>query len=173
MKIKNNLNSDFYNSMLIKIYLMVALLNICHVSHSQSSSNSSGGNIKSIEGTVTYSVGQVFYKDFSVSSGKIAQGVQHPYEIFIISGLEEPGINLKIKTYPNPARDFIILEVDGEVYKNINFQLYDINGRLLFQQAIKENLTEINIMDYNSEVYIIKVNSENKTIKSFKIIKTN
>jgi len=55
----------------------------------QESVTASGGNASGAGGTVSYSVGQVVYKTNTGSNGSEAQGVQQPYEISVIIGIEE------------------------------------------------------------------------------------
>ncbi|MFH2142264.1 MAG: hypothetical protein ABIJ97_07575, partial [Bacteroidota bacterium] len=63
-----------------------------------------GGNASGIEGSVSYSIGQVFFTTNSGTVGSVAQGVQQPFEISVSYGINETeGINLIISTFPNPA----------------------------------------------------------------------
>jgi len=69
--------------------------------HAQESVNSAGGNTVGSGGSVSYSVGQVIYQTHTGISCSAAEGVQHPYEILVVTGIEEPkGINLTVTSYP-------------------------------------------------------------------------
>ena len=71
-----------------------------------------GGNASGSGGTVAYSVGQVVYTTNTATNGSVAQGVQQPFEISVVTGLEEAkGINLALSAYPNPTTDFLNLKV--------------------------------------------------------------
>ena len=53
-------------------------------------------------GTVSYSIGQVVYTTNS-NSGSVAQGVQQPYEISVLTGVKDAkDITLEFVVYPNP-----------------------------------------------------------------------
>jgi len=92
----------------------------------------SGGNATGTGGTVSYTIGQVVYTTYTGTNGTVSQGVQQPYEISIVTGIEEAiGISLEIMAYPNPATDFIILIIKNYEVKNLSYQFYDINGSLL------------------------------------------
>jgi len=50
----------------------------------QESTNASGGDAIGSGGSVGYSIGQLLYTTSTGSNGRVAQGVQHAYEIFTI-----------------------------------------------------------------------------------------
>ena len=61
----------------------------------QTSVNATGGDASGGGGSVSYSVGQVVYTTHTGTSGSVAEGVQQPYEISVVTGLEEAqSINL-------------------------------------------------------------------------------
>jgi len=95
----------------------------------------SGGNASGSGGSVSYSIGQMVYSTNTGTNGSVAQGVQQPYEISEVIGLEEAkGINLKCIAFPNPTTDFLTLKVDVSAtlkFQTLNYQLYDISGKFI------------------------------------------
>lgn len=131
----------------------------------------SGGNATG-SGTVSYSIGQFVYTTNTGTNGSLAQGVQQPYEISVVTGIVEArDISLEIVAYPNPATDFIKLKIENYEVQNLRYQLYDINGSLLQDNKIVGNETSIVMSNYMSATYFLKVTDNNKVIKTFKIIK--
>ena len=132
-----------------------------------------GGNASGSGGTSSYSVGQVVYTtNTGGSNGSVAQGVQQPFEISVLTGLEEAkGINLSVSAYPNPTTDFLELKVESEKIKDLSFQLYDISGKLLQNQKITSNQTSIIMSNLVPATYFVKVTEGNKEVKTFKIVK--
>lgn len=138
----------------------------------QESVNATGGNASGGGGSVSYSVGQVVYTTNTGTNGSVAQGVQQPYEISVVTAIEEAkGINLLISAYPNPTTDYLTLEVKDFELTNLSFQLYDINGKLLQSEKITGNQTSIVMSNLVPANYFVKVIQGNKEVKSFKIIK--
>jgi len=138
----------------------------------QESVNATGGNASGSGGSASYSVGQVVYTTNTGTNGSVAQGVQQPYEISVVTGLEEAkDINLSITAYPNPTTDYLQLKVESETLKDLSFQLYDMNGKLLQSKKITGNQTSIVMSNLVTATYFVKVVQENKEIKTFKIIK--
>ena len=134
-----------------------------------------GGNASGSAGTVSYSVGQVVYTTNSGTNGTVAQGVQQPFEISIVTGLEEAkGINLMVSAYPNPTTDFLNLKVDASNALNIqllSYQLYDMSGNLLEIKKLVGNQTSIVMSYLVRATYFLKVIEGSKEVKTFKIIK--
>lgn len=140
--------------------------------HAQTSVNATGGNASGSGGSVSYSVGQVVYTTNEGTNGSVAQGIQQPFEISVVTGLEEAiGINLSVSAYPNPTTDYLTLEVKEFDLSNLYFQLYDMQGKLLQNEKITSNQTSIAMGNLAPTTYFVKVIQNNKEVKVFKIIK--
>jgi len=131
-----------------------------------------GGNASGGGGSLDYTVGQVVYQTHTGVNGSIAEGIQQSYEISVVTSNEEAfGIILSVSAYPNPATDYLQLEVENEVEKDISFQLYDVKGNLLQSRKIVSNQTRIDMNGLAAATYFVKITQENKVVKTFKIIK--
>jgi len=139
--------------------------------NAQQSINSSGGEASGSGGSASYSLGQIVYKTSSGINGSSAQGVQQPFEISITSGIQEQSISLNLSAYPNPASDFLVLNVKENNFAKLSFQLLDSRGRILESGPVRENSTTISLDELASATYFLKVTQNNKEIKTFKIIK--
>jgi len=133
---------------------------------------SSGGKADGTGGSVSYSFGQLVYTTNSGANGSVAQGVQQPFEISVVTSIEEAkGINLSISAYPNPTSDYITLSVTDFDVTQLSYQLYDINGKLLDTKKLEGNQTNIEMSNLTPAIYFIKVTDVIKEVKTFKIIK--
>ena len=133
----------------------------------------SGGDASGSGGSFSYSVGQIVYTTIIDSNGSMAQGVQQPFEISAVLGVDDLlGINLSLVAYPNPTTDFLNLTIANLNYKNLSYQLFDINGRLLAQKKLENNSNEITMKQFPSAMYFLKIFNNQKLVKLFKIIKT-
>lgn len=136
----------------------------------QTSINATGGDASSSGGSVSYSVGQLVYSTNIGENGFEVQGVQQPYEISVITAIEEvKDIKLMVSAYPNPSTNYLILELID--FSNSTFSLYDLNGKLLQSEKIKDSQTKIDISNFESSIYFIKVIRDNTEVKVFKVIK--
>ncbi len=138
----------------------------------QESINATGGNATGSGGSASWSIGQATYHTYTGTNGSVAEGVQQPYEISVVTGLEEAeNINLSVSAYPNPVTDYLILEVKDFELSTLCFQLYDLNGKILQDKKITGNQTNIAMGNLVPATYFVKVIRENKEVKIFKIIK--
>lgn len=138
----------------------------------QESVNTSGKDVTGTGGTVNYSVGQIVYTTHSGTNGSLAQGVQQPYEISVVTALEETkGITLSFLVYPNPTTDFIMLRVENYSTENLTYLLYDVNGKSIENKKMENRESTIPMESLATGTYFLKVTEGNKDIKTFKIIK--
>ncbi|HEY5591668.1 MAG TPA: T9SS type A sorting domain-containing protein [Paludibacter sp.] len=142
------------------------------VLQAQNTIPAAGGNATGAGGTVSYSIGQIVYTTNTGTNGKIYQGVQQPFEISVVTGIEEAlDISLEMVVYPNPAMDYINLIIGNYEIENLKYQLYDINGSMLQNNIVEGIETNIIMNNYTSGTYFLKVTDGNRVIKTFKIIK--
>lgn len=130
-----------------------------------------GGTATGDNGVSTYSVGQLVHTLNTGSNGSVAGGIQQPYDISVQTGMENRNITLQCSVYPNPATDFLKLNIENTDFGELGYKLYDINGRILEIREIKERETTIPMGSYSSSYFILKVFQSGSEIKSFKIIK--
>ena len=88
----------------------------------QQTTVSAGGDASGIGGTFSYSIGQVVYTYNYGTDVIVAEGVQQPFEISTL-GLDNYQINLVMQTYPNPTKDYLVLNVHALDLSNTIFQL--------------------------------------------------
>jgi hypothetical protein len=136
-----------------------------------------GGNASGSGGTASFTVGQAVYTTNSGATGSVAQGVQQPFEISILTSVDETNsISLQFAAYPNPATDYLILRIDGELKTEFSVSLYDVNGRLLLNKKIEGNETKILMSKLMRATYFLKVEQKKdaltqQEVKTFKVIK--
>ena len=157
----------FYSTQKISVLL---LLSISGIYDAQQTSIPAGNNAQSGTGSVSYSVGQIFYEPQTSATGKVNPGVQQPYEIITLA-TQENEIQNSITVYPNPVKDFLIVDLSSEKLKKPDYKLFDGTGKLIFKGELKNLKTEINTSTLTSGLYILSISSEGKTAKTFKIIK--
>ena len=132
---------------------------------------SAGGNVTGTGGSVSYSVGQLVYTTTTGTTGSVAQGVQQPYEINVVSGIDDIyGIEL-FSAYPNPASTHLVLKIENNELASFTYQLYNTAGSMMKTGKITSHETIINVVSLLSSTYYLRVYTGNKEVKVFKIIK--
>jgi len=69
-----------------------------------------------------------------------------------------------IHIYPNPAKDFVVIEKNNG--KIMNIEVLNIIGNVLYKASINDNFYNLDISDFQKGIYFIKINNE-----IYKIIK--
>jgi ribosomal protein L24 len=140
--------------------------------HAQEAIPASGGNASGSGGTVSYTFGQVYYITVEGVNGTVAQGVQQPYEISVVTGTEKVNkLNADYTAYPNPAGGYVMLIVKNYKTDNMTYQLYDNSGKIIENSDIKSNETRIDLSSLIVAPYFLKVSLDGKEIRTFKIVK--
>jgi hypothetical protein len=132
--------------------------------HAQESPTAAGGEATGTGGTSSYSVGQVVYTTATGTNGSLAQGVQQPYEIFVTIGIKETSINLELSVYPNPTTDYLTLKLDE--FETLNFQLIDLQGKIIENKKISSTTTSINVENLSKAIYFLNVAKNNQLVKT-------
>ena len=101
----------------------------------------------------------------------MAQGVQQPYIISVVLGVEHQTIQLDFTVYPNPTINFLTLNVGNAELSTLNFQLYDLSGKLIESRKILSSTETISMENLPSALYFLRVTNNNQDLKTFKIIK--
>jgi hypothetical protein len=154
-----------------KVKLSVFLLGLVLTAQAQQATTATGGDASGSGGTVAYSVGQIVYTTNTGTTGLVAHGVHQPYEISIALGTEDNSINLELTAYPNPTTNFLTLNVVKAETSTINFELYDISGKLIESRKILSSSETIAMENLPTATYFLKVTNNNNELKIFKIIK--
>jgi hypothetical protein len=76
-----------------------------------------------------------------------------------------------ISLFPNPTRDVIRFTCNNQKLPVDKIQIVDLYGKQILTHAIKDCSFEINIGSFAEGMYFFKLMKENKTLKTFKVIK--
>ncbi len=83
------------------------------------------------------------------------------------AGIDNKTKNKSLNIYPNPVKDIVYVEFNGQKQTTIN--VYNISGELIWSKIVSGNL-EINTSQFKKGVYILQAKSEN-TFSMVKMIK--
>jgi hypothetical protein len=151
------------------IFIGVLMIPVFMALKAQESLSAAGGEATGGGGSASYSAGQLFYSTHSGQNGSVAEGVQQPYEISVITSIEKiPGIISAV--FPNPVTDYLVLRTDMDGM-NISFRLFDVGGRLLDDRRITDQETVIYMGRYSPGIYFLIITDGYRDLKTFKIIK--
>ena len=144
---------------------MIALLCICCTANAQNNTVATGGNASGTQGSMSYSIGQVHY----IHPGSITEGLQQPLEI-LTSDIEEFPSTFSATLYPNPTGNSIVLKIESSDMHNLKYELFDLQGKLMSADELKETETNISLTDFPPMTYVLRLSTPSDS-KSYKIIK--
>jgi hypothetical protein len=154
-----------------KLNLTLIFLCVLQLSYAQETIPSTGGNASGTGGVSNYTVGQLVYTTNISTSGSVSQGVQQAFEFQTLSNPGLLAAQLTAVTYPNPTTDFIVLKITDTTLKNLQYTLFDLNGKTIASKPIRTSSTEIAMKNLSVGMYLLKLTKKNKPLKTFKVIK--
>jgi hypothetical protein len=79
------------------------------------------------------------------------------------TGLDE-NVGAALSVYPNPAQDLIFLAVDTDLIGS-NVLICDALGRILLETTLQKDETRIDLREFTTGTYLIKVGSQTKRVE--------
>jgi hypothetical protein len=156
----------------MKKYTFLLILTFFGVSINLTAQNntvSAGGDAEGSNGSISFTLGQVVYTSAEGSNGSVNQGVQQPYDIDIITGIEHEEIELTL--FPNPTLGQFNLSIADSRTSEYSIQLFDAAGRLLLNKKQLLELNSISLESYATGTYVLSVFKKDELIKSFRIVR--
>ena len=93
---------------------------------------------------------------------------QYGNSIIGIEEKEQTKISLGI--YPNPTSDYIHLKISNyKNYKNLHYQIIDLNGRVILSNTIEGFIKTIEISSLSDGLYLLQIFDSNSLLSSSKI----
>ncbi len=76
---------------------------------------------------------------------------------------DKTGVNAiilsQIKIYPNPAKDFVMVDISQLSQLPISFKVYSIDGKLILEKPLSDTRSKILTTDWTNGTYIIEIES--------------
>ncbi len=70
-------------------------------------------------------------------------------------------LTASVRFYPNPTQDFLFVEVESGAY---SLQVFDLSGALLVHQIGQANKLSVDMSDFVSGIYVLRVMDEDKNL---------
>lgn len=155
----------------MKYYYLFSILFFIqsYVCHAQNNTGSSGGTVTNANGSVSFTIGQTFFST-SENNGSVEQGIQNTYVVSNTLGVDGAVYGYSFTIYPNPTKDLFQLQLK-KLPENAYYRLLDMSGKVLSEEKIKTLQTSIDLTNLKIATYILHVSSQQKTLKTVKIIK--
>jgi len=119
-----------------------------------------------------WSIGELSIETYSDTINILTQGFhQGNYSITVVEQVKD--LECEINVFPNPATDLITIKLSNNSYNSLSYNLVDINGKILIVDHLASNQNQIDIKTLTVGSYFFNIISNGKSLKTFKIIKSN
>lgn len=149
--------------------IVFASLLTSFVSFSQEVVSTQGDSYVSGNGSVDFTIGEVVIDTGTDGTNDITQGFHQ--SSWNIVGLDDFDASFDVIVYPNPTES--ILQIKTASYDGVTYELVDYNGRLVLNENLSSELTTIQVEHLLPGNYTLSLSKEQKTVKTFKLTKTN
>lgn len=157
-----------------KYVLGTALLGLAFGLQAQSVVLTAGGEGSGTGGTLSSSIGQVFYQVASgTNSGTASEGVQQAYQVIVAATTGVLKENQSIKVYPNPVRKRLTIDlVDFDNLEGTRLHLYNMLGQEVKTKGLNAATTELDLGYLAVGSYMLRIEQAGKLLKTYKLIKS-
>ena len=122
---------------------------------------------------LSFTLSEAVIESLQGQSYMLTQGFHQP-KLWITSIHETPLISkLKITAFPNPATSFINVSATSELPKGSSYLVFNNLGSLVAKGDIEPVKTKIPCSSFLPGNYLLRIVSNNETLKTFKIVKSN
>lgn len=131
---------------------------------------SAGGLFSAGGNTLTWTLAETVVGTFDGgTNGSLSNGQQQVVisEQVSVKSLKEELLNIQI--YPNPTTSFVTIELAETM--DLQLQLLNTEGKLLQQQKLSTNSTQIDFSQVPSGIYWLNIHDQKESIKTYQIIK--
>lgn len=136
---------------------------------------SAGGDTTLNGVSVSWTLGEVAIETIADQDSTVilTQGFQQGY--FEITSVGEPLSNeFEIKIYPNPAREYVYVDLKSNEIKSTVVEIFNMDGKLVYNQKFDyaAGPNQVTLNGLNSNQYILRVtDSKGNVLQTFKLIK--
>lgn len=156
-------------------FLLFLLLGLVHAVDGQTLSpevySCFGGTADDATVQLTWTAGEPIYTTVQNSSNILTQGFnQSLYVTSVPTGIEEVSQN-SIMAYPNPTTSIVNVALKMEKQRSFDMQLFDLSGKKLLALRSSSDLEQIDVSQFATGVYLLKISDSKQIVKTFKIEK--
>jgi hypothetical protein len=149
----------------MKALLFCILVSLSYISTGQQGIVSAGGDATGSGGSISYSVGQVVYSN----NNFVNEGVQQPYEIFIIS-VDDSFLDVQLNLFPNPTSQELFIEMKN-FREGISADVFDADGSLIDTIRLLSDRTSIQVKDWAAATYFVRLTDEAGRSAGYHVVK--
>lgn len=121
--------------------------------------------------SIGFSIGTLGYIGTGMGGGINNQQDFWEFDPTAVTGINEVNLDNLISVYPNPASDFIIVNLDNVNNAKTTLTIFSVTGAIIRTEAIQQNQKQFNVKDLSNGIYTIEIKSSEGSKKQKLIIK--
>ena len=99
--------------------------------------------------------GKIWYVDYDANTVNRIDGTT--------VGVDNVELENTLSIYPNPAKDNFSINLKGALVNDINVNIYDVTGKLVYNNIMKNNTTLVNTKEWTNGIYQVHMSSDTHT----------
>jgi hypothetical protein len=127
-----------------------------------------GDSYSNGNGSIDFTVGEVIIDTGTDGTNDLTQGFHQTNWRFL--GVEDFAPEFEASIFPNPTQD--ILNIKTSKFENVQYKLYDANGKLVLEDKLSSEQTSIQVSQLAPGNYSLALIDDSKNLKIFKLVKT-
>ena len=131
--------------------------------------SSQGETFSNANGSMDFTVGEVVINTGTNGTNDLTQGFHQTN--WNLVGVEDFAPNYEVTIFPNPTQD--VLNIKTNTFENVNYTLYDAQGKLVMQNILTAEQTPIQVSQLAPGAYSLSINDQKGQLKNFKLIKSH
>lgn len=153
----------------MKFKSLITFLLISSYLSSQQTVTASGGDIKSDQVSLEYTIGQIKVNTLREVNSSIIkldfiQGVQYAFDVFDCRDYN----NIEISVFPNPTSSLVNISVE-KLTDELRLIVFDVAGREIYDHSFIENEFSVDFSSYSEGIYILGFYNFCGLFRSFKV----
>lgn len=157
------------NKLIIIILVLVSSFSLKAQESNLQLVSSAGDSYQNENYQLDWSIGEIAVATFSGESQILTQGF-HQGSLEISTLINQTDLEISMKIYPNPTSSYIHLTTEANKQR-LKVYITNLNGTTIFSGDINAIPWQFDFSGYASGTYLLMVSKENRTLKSFKIVK--
>ncbi|PCI98385.1 MAG: hypothetical protein COB15_06125 [Flavobacteriales bacterium] len=96
--------------------------------------------------------GKIWYVDYDANTVNRIEGTT--------VGVDNVELENTLSIYPNPAKDNFSINLKGALVNDINVNVYDVTGKLVYTTLMKNNTTLVNTKEWTNGIYQVHMSND-------------
>lgn len=151
----------------MKTIVLTGILFLGQIIFAQEVISSQGESYTTASGSIDFTVGEAVIFTGTNGNNTITQGFHQTN--WNILKVNDCATYYEASIYPNPSSEEINIKTND--FNNTSYTLYDLNGKVVLQNILNQNISTIKVNHLAPGKYILSLRKDNQLLKTFNLIK--